>query len=167
MTPRDLRILESIAERLREGEKKMSLSEAVVEIVKDMEDASAGHDAVAASFVERWVYALKMAVRASSGVKAYADGKIPVEPSPDPRLVGIAERAAKRLEDRKKEATVEEAFSGVAVCVGGASDGTMVPADGMPDGAHTLIGGEVYTLRQGRLTFDADLTDRARSRKPG
>lgn len=131
----------------------MSLREVVLEIADEMEGLAkdAGNNGVMSETVIGWAKQLRRAIKASESA----------EPQTNPRE--FAERALQRQEDLRavrKQAAHEESTDTMRALVGGPFDGDMAPVpSAMPIGAHTMIGGEIYTKEMdGNLHFDEAMT---------
>lgn len=120
----------------------MALSEAVIEIVAEMEKSasdSADKTPLTWPLVRSWTMALKAAVKASQT-------PAPLKPIyTDHRAMIDAER--EKVRNKKMEA--EDRGPKMVICLGGKADGDHFVIDSsMPVGAYTKVAGETYQLEK-------------------
>lgn len=138
----------------------MALSDAVMDIVKEMEDVDwdSSSSSVNGALIVVFIRQLRTAVKAAS-----APAIVPVA-LPYPNYDAAVQQ--RHIEERKRQELVERGrkeegtAASMTDIVGGKSNGDMVSVDTtMPTNAHTLIAGEVYTLKEdGRLHFNEEQT---------
>ena len=132
----------------------MSLKEAVLEIVQNMEDDLnadaldwASSDGRAA--VKGYARALKSACKAAADVP---QGRVLTLDATSQHILEIEKARAEFRKDKKTELKEEEASEKILEIMDGplAGDSHLMPAN-MPEGAKTSINGETYQLRDGKL----------------
>lgn len=117
----------------------MSLKDAVKLVVQGMrEDVEGVEDSKESRLVMGYIRSLEIALASAS------DEPKPLQPGPKPSHLLMLEQ----MEQQEAAAQVrrEDRGAGFALCVGGESDGMMVPCNAeIPKGANTIIEEDVYT----------------------
>lgn len=155
----------------------MSLRDAITEIADQMEKElsdlmkhpSIGDEYPIRTFIGSFIRQLRTAVKASpeeSKTTPLADSDILRMTGVDPDIV---KKAQDRQQQRAKQIEqVESRGSQMIEISGGGSDGTMITIEpGMPQDAHTSIGGEIYTRKGNILQFDQEETLKLRNKMGG
>lgn len=133
----------------------MALADAIALIADQMDEDANNAENTASMFtysLHSYARQLRIAIKAADGGKATpATPMAPVVPELQHFLE--IEKAKAELREQRKKANMEEAHDNYSTCVGGESDGLTAPISGMPAGAKTIIGSEVYELKGGKLVF--------------
>lgn len=132
----------------------MALADAIALIADQMDEESQEHktanNLICAGMLRSYARQLRTAVKAAEG-----GNTAPATPQVVPELQHFQEieKAKAELREQRKRAKMEEAHDNYATCVGGKADGVQAPIADMPVGAKTIIDGDVYELKGGKLVF--------------
>jgi hypothetical protein len=145
----------------------MSLAQVVLEIAEELElECKTCETNEAISLLTMYAKQLRRAVKASEGAEQIkATSQIEAMAAsiiPTPRQV-LASTARADRDVAQKRAVAEEGMGvRMCVCVGGASEGDMVPFDpNAPIGVRSVIGRQVYQLKEdGKMHFDESATSK-------
>lgn len=123
----------------------------IEEEAKDIADPKDAGKSYCAMTLKSLARQLRTALAATKGEEKAAPQKQQIAPELQ-HFIEI-EKARVELREHRKRVNIEESHDNYATCLGGKSDGVQAPIADMPDGAKTIIDGEVYQLKSGKLVF--------------
>lgn len=146
----------------------MSLSEAMLDLAKDMEDAAEGGH-IDPNVVSQWSKMIRFAVKSAKGSETKQESRPHLvtqdlaSQRANPMDLELAQRALNRLHTRQVAEETSELINDLigprfAVCVGGNDDAVRVEIrPDMPVGASVSLGGQSYMLKEdGKLHYRGD-----------
>ena len=139
----------------------MALSDAILDIAKQMEEDIQNSSEAVQWQVTAYIRQLRSAVKAAEGQNQGIPIIIPNQVNPQEVLLKHAQR-----EMEQRTILQERAGTSMVQIIGGSSDGDLTPIDpNMPINARMPIGSEVYIFREGKLHFSEEETQKYRNRK--